>query len=415
MESAAPEPVHISPPLGRRPRPDNVLLHAGLFLLALLTTTLAGAELVSLGRWFPFEAGVPQLGWADLWKGLPFAVCFLAFLATHEFGHYFAARHHRVGVSLPYFLPVFVPYMLLNIGSLGAVIRLRDRPDTRQKFFDIGIAGPLAGAVVAILVLIVGFVTLPGPDYLLNLHPEYERFGGGLPSDRQLERLLAGNALLAVGDSLLFRFLAWVFAEPALLPSRYELYHYPVVFAGYITLFFTALNLLPVGQLDGGHIVYGLLGRERAAIVSRLTVLVLMAYGGIGLLRASDSLWLVSLGFYLLYLAYLMPQILGSTRWWAVLMGMAAVLLLQLVLAHVLAPRGFQLVWLIYAFMLVRFMGLDHPPALVEAPLDRRRQVLGWLALALFVLCFTPEPMYVVEVLAGDSGAFVLGPAAGAR
>ncbi len=417
MESSAPEPLALptfppSPGSGdhrsrdRGPR-DNYVLHAALLLLALLTTSLAGAELVGAGQWWPAE-GVRQLEWWELSKGLPFGLCFLAFLGTHEMGHYLTARRLGVSASLPYFLPIFLPFLDVNIGSLGAVIRLRERPDSTQKYFDIGIAGPLAGVVVAVGVLVVGFLTLPPVDYLYAIHPSYADLFDGMPSDRQIEGALAGGGpLLAVGDSLLFRFLAWAFADPARLPSRYELYHYPLLFAGYLGLFFTALNLLPVGQLDGGHVVYGLIGRTRAAVVARLTVLALITYGGVGLTQGAGAFWPIAMGFYLLYLAYLLPRVLGTTRWWAVLGAMVAIVLLQAVLEALLEPHGFQLVWLVYSLLLVRVIGLDHPPALIEAPLDARRRLLGWLALVIFVLCFTPEPLYMV-VPEATKGVFVL-------
>jgi membrane-associated protease RseP (regulator of RpoE activity) len=398
-----------SPPLAPAPRDRSALriwLHVGLFALALITCTLSGAELVTGLSWWVGNDEVRQLAWPDLALGLPYAVSFLGFLTAHEFGHYFVARRNGVRSSLPYYIPLYLPFMPFNIGSMGAVIRLHDRPDSTQKYFDIGIAGPLAGVVISVLLLVIGFLTLPDPQYLANIHPDYSQFGGSMPSDGEIERLMAGNANLAIGDNLLYRFLAWAFANPAYLPGKYEMYHYPLLFAGYITLFFTALNLLPIGQLDGGHVLYGLLGRKRAGLVSRVAVFAMILYGGVGLINPNDKLWAVQLGFYLLYLAYLLPQLLGTSQWWVLLSAMMAVLVLQVALAHVLPDSSGHLMWLIYAFMAIRLIGLDHPPAAIEAPLDRRRQILGWLALVLFVLCFTPEPISYVQIEA-PQGVFV--------
>ena len=170
-------------------------IHIGLFLLTLLTTLMVGAELVSstqlfilggksvaIGKsWFAWvytskEIALEsvQLSLQDLVKGIPYSFSFLAFLTFHEFGHYFTSVYHKVKCSLPYYIPIYIPFIMLNIGSFGAVIRLKEIPDSTRKYFDIGIAGPLAGFVVSIFLLVYGFSHLPDVDeYVLGIHSEY--------------------------------------------------------------------------------------------------------------------------------------------------------------------------------------------------------------------------------------------------
>ena len=147
----------------------TILIHGGLFLLSLITTMMVGAELVEKKYWFTWGLLDPELDPAnyvfqlkDLWKGLPYSLAFLGFLTVHEFGHYFTAMYHRVRSSLPYYIPIYIPIPgVLNIGSFGAVIRLKETPRSTREYFDIGIAGPLAGFVVSLLLLVYGFTTLP--------------------------------------------------------------------------------------------------------------------------------------------------------------------------------------------------------------------------------------------------------------
>ncbi|MEM6263101.1 MAG: site-2 protease family protein, partial [Bacteroidota bacterium] len=212
-----------------------------LFLLTIITTLMVGAEL-STGRvWI-------GLGWLEShdmlslheWElGLPYSVSFLAFLTMHEFGHYFMALHHRVKTTLPYYIPLYIPLML-NIGSLGAVIQLKQIPDSTRKFFDIGVAGPFAGFVVSVFLLIYGFTHLPNPEeYILGIHPEYVTYFGGIPTEqmqhdfieqgqyRAFETGLAPDESmqsLKVGTSLLFEFLKWaVPVDPCRVPDHFEM------------------------------------------------------------------------------------------------------------------------------------------------------------------------------------------------
>jgi membrane-associated protease RseP (regulator of RpoE activity) len=201
-----------------------------------------------------------------------------------------------------------------------------------------------------------------------------------------------------VGTSLIFEFFKHYVADPALLPNRFEIIHYPFLFVGYITLFFTALNLLPIGQLDGGHITYGLFGRFRAGIISRVVVTALIIYGGLGLVVPFTPGWLLNLSLFLLYLFYLSGSLLGRNAPPLVrLLFTFCIIGLQQVIQWWHPVLDFNFLWLFYAFMAVRVIRLDHPPARVELPLNRTRKILGWMALGIFVLCFSPDPLQMVS------------------
>lgn len=420
-EATSPQPQHPASGMPSAPR-DRYGLHLLLFLLAFLTTCMAGAELVSNRSWLAFLGGTPeslahQLYPRDLWLGGAYALCFLGFLTVHEFGHYLTARRLKVPSSLPYYLPLYLP-LLLNIGTLGAVIRLRGVPQSRRAMFRIGIAGPIAGFAVSLLILVYGFTHLPDASYLYGIHPEYATDLGRLPTDAETVAHYAGTGraddpkgpLLAVGTSLLFEGLQQL-ADPERLPNRFELIHYPLLWAGFLGLFFTALNLLPIGQLDGGHVVYGLFGWRIAGLVARLTVLALLLYGGLGLVTYGEPYWNLYLGGFALLLTGLAPYLLGTRRWQPIVVFLLVFLAVQQGL-QLLLPAGFQgnRMWLLWALLGTRFIGLDHPRAASERPLTRQERWLGWLGIALFVLCFTPEPIYLVYNTAGASAVFTAAP-----
>jgi len=373
--------------------PKRYWLHILLFCLTLITTAIAGAEMVTNHHFL--AEGISGLTMNDFWKGFPYAFAFLGFLATHEFGHYFTAVYHRVKCSLPYFIPIFVPYIFpINIGSFGAVIRLKQVPDSNIKYFDIGIAGPLAGFVVAVGLLIYGFLTLPPLDYLYEMNPNYHVDFGRIPSEDDILRKY-GSGLL-VGNSLLFYFFEQFIANPAHLPNHFELIHYPALFVGYITLFFTALNLLPIGQLDGGHITYGLFGGEIAGYISRAVVIILLVFGGLGLVDYNDSSWAIVLGFYLLFLFFIVSKVVEPKQFTLLIGIVGGILLAQYYIQHYYKVQDLNLLWLFYSFIAVRLIKLDHPPALKELPLTFERKVLGYLALAILILCFSPNPIRMV-------------------
>lgn len=388
-----------APTPGPAPQPprDKYWLHILLFVLTLCTTTLAGAELTTpTSFFFGNLLGMARpMAWPDFLMGLPYALGFMLFLTTHEFGHYFTALYHRVRCSLPYFIPLHIP-LLFNIGTLGAVIRIRQRPRSTIEYFDIGIAGPLAGFIVSVCLLCYGFSTLPPREYVYQIHPEYQQQYGHVPSyEEQLQHDGADSGAMAVGSSMLYWLLQKLLADPAHIPTAFEVMHYPFLFAGFITLFFTALNLLPIGQLDGGHVTYGLFGRKWAGRIARIVVVLMLAYAGIGLKAVTrDISGMVIVVLYYLLLAYSARQVLGTRRLWPVFALIAGVIAIVFGVQTFLPQVRGSLMWMLFVFMAVRVVRLDHPPAHYEAPLTFKRKVLGWVALAIFVLCFTPEPLY---------------------
>ncbi|WP_240410567.1 site-2 protease family protein [Hymenobacter oligotrophus] len=386
-----------TPPVGRAPhaplrwrwrryeRPEPplwrvVLVHLGLFLITLYTTTVAGAEQVTAkslwSGWWPSVA--------ELKRGLAYSIPFLAILTVHEFGHYFTARYNRIRTSLPYYIPILNG--LLDIGTFGAVIQIRDKIFSRREFFDVGIAGPLAGLVVAVGVLVYGLTHLPPLEYLFQVHPEYRFYGA------DYARHVYNAESFGVNPPLLYHGLAQLLADPARLPHLNELMHYPYLLAGVLGLFFTALNLLPIGQLDGGHILYGLLGFRRGNQLSAVLFLCFIFYAGLGLFsfNASRETWLYGVPVYLLYLFFVLRRVLPTPR--RVWMLVAGVLLAQLAVTVAFPGIEGNPGWLLFGLLLGRVTSIYHPPATDERPLSPGRQVLGWLMLAVFVLCFSPSP-----------------------
>jgi membrane-associated protease RseP (regulator of RpoE activity) len=293
--------ARVDPPAGRSWR------HIILFALTVLSTTLVGAEHYAS---FYMDFGSRRLDLSDIGLylgGLWYSASILAILGAHEYGHYYACRYYGVDASLPYFLPAPLPLT----GTLGAFIRIRQVIPTKRELFDIGIAGPIAGFVVAVPVLLIG----------MSLSRISE-----LPADT--------SGFVELGEPLLFKGVAWLFWGTP--PDGYSINMHPMAFAAWFGLLATALNLFPMGQLDGGHISYAVLGR-RSTLVTLATVVAL-----IGLTFVSMS-WLV----------------------WTVLT----------------------------VVMLVAF-GPRHPKTLDEhVPLDRARLMLALFALVMFILCFTPAPI----------------------
>ncbi|WP_028567102.1 site-2 protease family protein [Salisaeta longa] len=374
------------------PPRNRYWLHALLFVLTVVSTIYAGAQ------WASRVLLYNDMGWwLAVVDGLRYAVPLVGFLTVHEFGHYFASRHHRINASLPY----YIPFPFNGIGNFGAVIRIRDPIPSTRILFDIGAAGPLAGFVVALGVLLYGFATLPGPEYLLT-QPGHEALKayiqqhGAFPA----ERLPAQSAtVILIGQTPLFWFLSQFFAH---VPPMYEIYHYPVLFAGWLGLFFTALNLLPVGQLDGGHILYALFGRRWHRRLARGFVLLLLWSGGIGFMDdirpwlAEQSVWLgegawilmAGLFYGLLYRImngaheHIAPSLaglllaVGGARW--------------LGITHI-GYTG----WFLWVLIIIFLVRVEHPPVRYEQPLTRRQRYLGYACIAIFLLCFSFQPITV--------------------
>jgi membrane-associated protease RseP (regulator of RpoE activity) len=367
----------------------KVVLQVLLFIVTLVTTTLAGAEWQT-GRLFFFDATGFSWGGAftraQLLQGLAFSLPFLGVLTVHEFGHYFTARYYKVKVTLPYYIPMWLG-IASSIGTMGAFIKIKDRIFSRKEFFDIGIAGPLAGFAVALPLLWYGFTHLPPPEHIYTIHPEYMVYGS-----QYADYVYQQGGNMSLGRNLLFIFFEREVADPALLPNRYELMHYPYLFAGFLAMFFTALNLLPIGQLDGGHIMYGMLGYERFNRLSPLLFAIFIFYAGMGLIPASlpleESYWMWVA--YLAYLVIVFKPLFPEFR-------QSLFLVAGVFLGHVTLAVFFPEVegyngWLVFGLILAKFMGIFHPPCPDERPISTSRKWLGWLALVIFVLCFSPAP-----------------------
>ncbi len=315
------------------PRPSNPWINLALFLLTLLSMLLAGAM-------YGYQGPAPEtllevfiFSFRELYRGIPFAVSMLAILLAHEFGHYLAARYHKTAVSLPY----FIPFPLSPLGTLGAAIRLKEPPKNKRVLLDIGLAGPLAGLVVAIPILIIGL-------YLSEM--------GTLPLTPEAWRntTLEGNSVLYLALKYLVKgrllptpvdyggvepILYWVRYFFIGLPLPYgglDVFMHPLAWAGWAGLLVTGLNLIPAGQLDGGHLTYVLFGRRAAKLVPFIIVT------------------LVILGIF----------------WWG---------------------------WLLWAG-LIFFLGRIYAQPLDDiTPLDSRRKALAILGLIMFVLVFIPIPL----------------------
>jgi len=297
-------------------------LHLILFLLTFFTTTLAGVS------W----ANVDFTELTNLPVGLPYSLSILAILTAHEFGHYFAAKYHGVVTTLPYYIPI--PHFLVNpFGTMGAVIKIRS-PLTRNRIlFDIGIAGPLAGLVVTIGILAYGLISLPPREYIYAMHPDYAN----------LTSWPEGG--FSFGNSLLFYLLSKVHYGSGYFPPMSEIYHYPYLCAAWFGMFVTAINLMPVGQLDGGHILYALVGSERQGRIARVFFAGLVLIGLTGLLSLFDS---------------------------SIRIGTAG--------------------WLVWALIMYFLIKLKHPEVPDTEEIDYNRKLLGWGTLFLLILIFPPIP-----------------------
>ncbi len=283
----------------------NVLL----FGLTCLSTLVVGAFLMA-GFNNTLEDNVSGF-FGSIWRnpsvlltGLPFSIAIMAILLAHEMGHYLTCRYYGINASLPYFIPA--PTI---VGTMGAFIRIRSPIHHRPALLDVGIAGPIAGFVLAIPALFIALTQ--------------SRF---VATDSSV-------SMFGFGEPLIFKAVEALMGKTP--PPGMDLYLHPVGLAAWFGFFATALNLLPVGQLDGGHIAYALFGRFHKRI---------------------------SQGF----LFTLIP--LGIFYW-----------------------QG----WLLWSTILL-FIGLRHPVTVDDSvPLSKRHIWLGWAALAMFVLCFTPMPFYV--------------------
>lgn len=390
----------------------TILIKGGLFALTIITTMLSGAELM-FGRSFLYGN---TMGWLEFSQGVHYAFPFLLFLTVHEFGHYFTAKYNKVKVSLPSYIPMWLG--LFSIGTMGAFIRIRSQITSKKIHFDIGIAGPLAGFIVAVFVLIYGFTHLPEPDHVFDIHPEFESFGADyadmvydmdtvlykkdFTSTNRYNYEYAGDSVMystefpsiKVGKNLLFMFFEkYVVKDKSKIPNAYEMMHYPWLFAGFLALLFTGLNLLPIGQLDGGHVLYGLFGAKWHKRISEVAFVAFVFYAGLGAVspyQPPDELLLYG-GLYVGFLYFVMQGLKRSKT--ETMIFALSIFVLQLGIgAMAPAIQGYQ-GWLLFAFLIGRFLGVHHPVAVDESPLDLNRKILGWIALIIFVISFSPQPL----------------------
>lgn len=373
----------------------QALVHLSLFVVTFITTTLAGAEWTYSKSIF-----MPGFTFNDFLGGMSYSIPFLLILTVHEFGHYFTAIHHKVRTTLPYYIPL--PPFSLMIGTMGALIRLKGKVQSKQQHFDIGIAGPLAGFVAAIGVLIYGFSHLPPPEYIFQFHPEYQEFGLDYAKYVYQPEYLAehAGADILIGKNLMFIFFESLVSDPSRIPNIHEIIHYPFLFAGFLSLVFTSINLLPIGQLDGGHVLYGLLGFRGHKTVASIVFIVFLFYAGLGYISPADPpdavIWEIPVFIGFLYLCL---TGLGM-RWRDTLMYAVAIFAVQYLLANVFPGIEGYPGWLLFVLIIGRFIGVMHPPSEIEQPLDMPRVILGWIALAIFVITFAPKPLEIVVTAA---------------
>ena len=310
-------------------RPSDARINLILLVLTVLSVMFTGALYGAEG---PLPTTVP--GWVSflILEGWPFLVCMLGILGAHELGHYFAARYHNVDVTLPYFLP----FPLSPFGTMGAFIRLKSPPANRRQLLDIGIAGPLAGLVIAIPVLIYGLAT--SPVTRIPVTGELFQIEGNSILYAVLKRLIHGQWLPAPADfgavpPLLYMLRFYLTGQPAPVGGT-DVFLNDIAWAGWAGLLVTGLNLIPAGQLDGGHALFVLIGHQARKILPFI----------IGLLLILGFLW-----------------------------------------------QG----WFLYA-ALIYFMGRVHAEPLDQiTELDPTRRALAVLVLVIFVLIFTPVPLMI--------------------
>lgn len=356
-----------------------------LFITTFITVTMSGEFWIRGKMWLagPYE-------WADFLEGLNFSIPFLLFLTVHEFGHYFTAIYHKVKTTLPWYIPL-PPFFL--VGTMGAIIRIKGMIWSKKQYFDVGVSGPIAGFVIAFATLFYGFTHLPDQSYLYDIHPEYAEHGVEYGEQMQEND---STINLAIGKNILFSVMESTLVEdPSLMPGKYEIIHYPYLFAGFLALFFTALNLLPIGQLDGGHVLYGLFGHKWHFLISRIIFTLFLFYAGYGLFSPADDYDTLIWALPYLYFLYIMFRSFKEDKQ-TTLMYATIMFALQFLIPLVYSGMEGYSGWLLFAFIISRVLGVEHPKARIEQPLDTKRQLLGWLALLIFVISFSPQP-FIME------------------
>ena len=325
--------------VNQRPEPKlgplwvNILL----FILTILSVMFTGAQFSATDVTNPFQ--LPLMDFLRYFLGgWPFTVSLLGILLAHELGHYFVGRARGEKVTLPY----FIPFPLSVFGTMGAFISMKKIPKNKKHLMDIGIAGPLIGLLVAVPVLFIGLSLSTVGPVELDLPEGYVHFLEGNSIFYLMAKYITFGKLLpqpaSYGDlSPVLYWLRYFFTGSPAPLGGIDVQIHPVAWAGWAGLFVTAINLIPAGQLDGGHILYTLLGKEKA---KRIFPIVLVA--------------LVIMGFF-------------WSGWW------------------------------LWAF-LIFFIGRRYAEPLDQiTPIDLKRKILGILALIVFVFLFSPVPLVIVQ------------------
>ncbi len=332
-----------------------------------------------------------------------FGVYLLLFLGIHEFGHYFASVYHRVKTTLPYFIPL--PF-ISPIGTMGAVIRIKERVEDTIKIFDIGIAGPLAGFVVSLSLLLIGFATLPSPDFVFSFpgHEALKEFVYQFHTFPKHPLPHSDGQVLMLGNTLLYSLLGSFFKN---VPPMWEMYHYPLLFAGWLGLFFTALNLTPIGQLDGGHIVYALIGHENHKKVARSFFGILTVLSGLGVVPILTEEFtqygskLAPLGWvaWAIILFFMLRKAYNNDHnWIAPVWGSSLIITAVIIYFYIgMNDSNGYTVWLVWALFVLFLVKIEHPPVIIERPLTPTRIILGWVSMLILILCISPNPMYLLN------------------
>lgn len=273
-------------------------IHLLLFILTFFTTTLAGSN-GSISRE------------SILSSGLPFSITLILILLSHEMGHYLAARKFGLSATLPFFIPI--PHFISLIGTLGAVIKIQSPITSRRQLIFVGMMGPLAGFCVSFIAVTIG------------LHQSQIMPVPFIPP---------GAFLFQFGDSLLFRFLTYIIHGP--IESGCDVFLSPIAWAGWIGFLITALNLMPFGQLDGGHILYALLGKKQRTVGWLMFVILIILC----------IIWLY---------------------------------------------------WIVWIFLILFFIKIGHPQISANDILTQKDRILGWFCIMILILTFIPTPVQIIE------------------
>ena len=357
------------------------LIQVVLFIVTLITTTIAGAE----WRYGKYLFTEDPLQLSQIPGGLWYSLSFLGILTVHEFGHYFMAQFHKVKVTLPYYIPLWFGFLpgFPSLGTMGAFIRIKEQVLSRKHYFDIGVAGPLAGFVVAIGVIIYGFLNLPPLDYLFEIHPDYAQYGQDY--GKYVFNTNEAGAVIKFGPNLFFWLCEnYLPIDTTLLPHENEVIHYPFFLAGYLALLFTSLNLFPIGQLDGGHVLYGLLGRKVHRKFAPVFFVCLIYYAGLGIIEPGigfeEMLSAVIYVFFLYFCFYSIHPDRGYRFMFAL-----GVFTAQYITSFIFPGIEGYSGWLAFLFLIGRVLGIHHPPVADNRPLDLKRKVIGWVAVVLYL------------------------------